>query len=61
MASIFGQFADDFQMFWYYCVNQKQIEIANFANNTGFHEVDGSDPVAAWIALQSIDKKGSHK
>lgn len=49
MASIFEQFEDDFQRFWQYSVYQKQMEMANFVNSTGFHEVDGKD--VGWLIL----------
>lgn len=34
----------------------KQMEIANFVNNIGFHEVDECDIVGWLISLKSIDK-----
>lgn len=56
MVSIFGQFAGYFQVFWQYSVNQKQIEMACFVNNTGFQEVDESDMVRWLMLLSTLPK-----
>lgn len=56
MVSIFGQFAGYFQVFWQYSVNQKQIEMTHFVNNTGFQEVDESDMVGWLMLLSTLSK-----
>lgn len=56
MVSIFGQFAGYFQVFWQSSVNQKQIEMANFVNNTGFQEVDESGMVQWLMLLPTLPK-----
>ena len=54
-----ASFADDFQMFCQHSANQKQVEIANFVNNTGFHELDGRDLVGWFRLLENVNKQGS--